>query len=152
MEQQFLRWMEAYAVGHEGLDAEHRRLAVAINEIHAAERAGQNPSQVGILLDAFRCAAEDHLEHENLAMREVGDRANRAKANQLAFLKAMSDAVIDEHIAEHAQSLQKLNLVMRAFHSGANLGERALSDILKDWFVDHAIKYDAHLKAVFQAI
>jgi hemerythrin len=41
METPFLPWEDEFAIGHEGLDAEHRRLVDAINEINIAERAGQ---------------------------------------------------------------------------------------------------------------
>jgi hemerythrin len=74
MDLPFLQWIDAYAVGHEGLDAEHRRLVDIINEIHIAELAG-NAKQVGRLLDVFQEATAEHLGHENVTMREVESRA-----------------------------------------------------------------------------
>lgn len=151
MKRPFLMWMEGYAVGHVGLDAEHRRLVASINEIYFAELGKRGADQISAMLDVFRFAAEEHLEHENSAMREIGERARHSKANQLAFLRAMSDAVIDEHIAEHALALRQLDLIISAFRLDADCSEQKLSYALRDWFGEHAIKYDAHLKAVFQA-
>ena len=152
MEREFLKWMKGYAVGHAGLDAEHRHLVASINEIYSAELATPDINRIGILLDAFKFAAKKHLEHENSAMREISAGARNFQANRLAFLGAMSDAVIDEHIAEHALALRRLDLIIRAFYLDACCSEQRLSNALRDWFVEHAVKYDAHLKAVFQAV
>lgn len=151
MEQPFLPWVEGYAVGHEVLDAEHRRIAEAISEINAAQQTRQPPTRIVALLDAFLQMVMEHLRHENSAMREVSEAA-RAKGSHLSFLRAMSDAVIDEHIAEHARSLQKLNSIIGGFDSESDPEGPMLGDALRDWFVEHAVKYDAHLKAVFQAL
>jgi hemerythrin len=150
MDQPFLRWIDGYAVGHESLDGEHGRLVDLINEIHAAELAG-DARQVACLLDTFRKATAEHLGRENAVMREVERQAAQAAGGRQAFLEAMSAAVIDEHIVEHTRSLQQLDAIIRAFHSAADAGMRP-GDALKDWFVDHAVKHDAHLKAVFQAM
>jgi hypothetical protein len=63
----------------------------------------------------------------------------------------MSAAVIGEHIVDHARSLQQLGSIIRAFHSTPAEGKQ-IGDALRGWFVEHAVKYDAHLKAVFQAM
>jgi hemerythrin len=146
MDRLFLQWIDGYAVGHEGLDREHRRLVDIINEIHVAELAG-NSEQVGGLLETLREVTAEHLGHENAVMHEVESRAAQATGGRQAFLEAMSAAVIDEHIGEHARSLQQIDTIIHGFHAGAQIG-----DALRGWFVEHAVKYDAHLKAVFQAM
>jgi hemerythrin len=150
MDRSFLQWIDGYAVGHGGLDAEHLRLVGLINDIHVADLAG-NAGQVACLLDMFRQAAAEHLGHENAVMREVESRAAQVTGGREAFLEAMSAAVICEHIIDHTRSLQQLDAIIRAFHATADTGAQ-VGDALKAWFVEHAIKYDAHLKAVFQAM
>ena len=62
----------------------------------------------------------------NCAMREVSDEATHARVNDLFFLKAMCDAVIAEHIAEHARSLQTLDSIIDSFDQegeGQKLGD-----------------------------
>jgi hemerythrin len=146
MDRPFLQWIDGYAVGHEGLDREHRRLVDVINEIHAAELAG-NTGEAGRLLGILRGVTAEHLGHENAIMHEVESRAAQAAGGRQAFLEAMSAAVIDEHIVDHARSLQQIDTIIRGFHAGERV-----SDALRGWFVEHAVKYDAHLKAVFQAM
>lgn len=147
----FLQWIDAYAVGHDGLDAEHRRLADLINGIYIAECV-RNTKQMGLLLEEVRQAAASHLRHENSVMREVRNRAAHAAGGHKAFLEAMTAAVIDEHIAEHARSLQQIGAIVHAFQSTEHVAMQPIGDALRDWFVEHAVKYDAHLKAVFQAM
>jgi hemerythrin len=151
MDRPFLQWIDGYAVGHEALDAEHRRLVALINEIHGAEFSG-DAGQIGHLLDAFWCATLEHLSHENTVMRELKDQAARAAGGQQVFLEMMSTAVISEHIAEHVRGLQHLDAIVCAFHSAADVAVHQVGDALRGWFVEHAVKYDAHLKAVFQAM
>lgn len=151
-ERSFLPWTEGYAVGHDGLDAEHRDLVEIINEIHVAQQADEASERINALLDVLHQKTIDHLRHENSAMREVSGKVALEKGSHPAALKAMSDAVMDEHIAEHARSLQKLASIIQGFGPKSNAPHGELGDMLKDWFIEHAIKYDAHLKAVFQAL
>jgi hemerythrin len=61
------------------------------------------------------------------------------------FIKAMAQAAFDEHMAEHALMLQQMAEL-------ETLPRDALCERLKTWFVDHAIKDDSRLKAIFQAM
>lgn len=127
-------------------------MVAAINEIHLAQQSGQPFKHISMLLDGFRQTTLEHLQHENTAMCEVSERAARSKGSHLSSVKAMSEAVIGEHIAEHARSLQKLDSIIHNFISEADAGSQKLGDALRAWFIEHAVKYDAHLKAVFQAL
>jgi hemerythrin len=147
----FVVWMAAYEVGHTGLDVEHRRLVDSINRIHSAETNGRAPSQIAILLTEFESVAVEHLRHENSVMREMGDFVAHSQENRLQYLKAMSDAVIEEHIVEHAVALLGLRKIIREYQSEHCTDDHLVSNSLRNWFVEHAVKYDAHLKAVFQA-
>jgi len=147
-----IAWSETFTVGHKGLDAEHQYLIGVINKIDAAERAKQPPTQFEPLFDALRLATENHFRHENSILREISGSAESYQKDRPHFLKAMSDAILDEHFTHHAQELSKLESIIRAFQSRAGSAQSTLSNDLKDWFLEHVIKYDAHLKSVFQAM
>jgi len=151
MEQVFLAWMEEYAVGHKGLDAEHRQLVKIINEIHAAMEAGQISQQLRPLLKALEFAAVAHFRHENSVLREIGDHTGRYREDQTDLILIANDDDISGHLAEHARALIILKSIIRAFYSETHLTEQKLSHNLRYWFVEHATKYDAHLKAFFSA-
>jgi hemerythrin-like metal-binding protein len=148
----FIEWSEVLAVGHQGLDAEHQRLAQAISEIYTAEVARQTLDQINPFLDSLLIATAEHFRHENSVMRAIGDRASASQASIPSHLKGMTDAVIHEHVTEHAQAFAKLESIICDFSPGSSPNEQKLSQNLKGWFIEHVIKYDAHLKAVFQAM
>ena len=85
-------------------------------------------------------------------MRKINTDTITSPEKRTAHLKAMSNAVINEHIAEHAQALLKLGSIIHTFKAETDTAEPRLSFDLRDWFIEHAIKRDAHLKAVFQAM
>lgn len=150
-----LPWSEAFIVGHAGLDADHRHLVRAINEVCAAARANRRPRQLRSLLGALKLATESHLEREDAILREISDGVKRAQPERRvkrAYLKAMSDTALEEHLAEHREALAKLASITRACHSQGGGAGSSLCVDLKDWFLEHAVKYDAHLKAIFQSM
>ena len=58
--QQILLWNENFAVGHSGLDTEHRHLVALINKIGFAVQARQ-PKELVDLLKAIQQLAADHI-------------------------------------------------------------------------------------------
>jgi len=147
----FIVWSEIFAVGHRELDAEHRRLVDTINEIHSAERAGQTPDQLRPMLNALFVAAEQHFEHENSVMRKIRPAASAYETPRRDHL-ALSSEAIDEHIDAHERELSTLRSIIGSIGPRTDPAEPKLSHELRHWFVEHSIKYDAHLKMVFQSI
>jgi hemerythrin len=136
----FLSWRETYAVGHLGLDLEHKRLVELINEISGAGRL----EHLSSLSNAFYFASVGHFRHENSVIRDIIDGAYLLPGQ----FAAINEAAINDHCAEHARSLIKLESMLHSFHAvedGATLASE-----LKTWFLDHAINHDVHLKDVFQ--
>jgi hemerythrin len=148
IQEPMLPWMDSFCVGHADLDAEHRQLVEAINDIEAAVRDGQDPQQVAELLTELRLAAVRHIERENALLWQIGAGTYepiRGRAPTPHFLRAMAGAALDKHIAEHDSFLDRLDDVI----SGSL---ETVGEALKTWFLDHAIKQDSHLKALFQAM
>ncbi len=148
MQEQMLPWMDGFCVGHAELDAEHQQLVEMINDIEAAVRNRQDPGQVAELLTALRLAAGRHIERENALLWQIGAGTYepiRGHTPTPHFLRVMAGAALDKHIAEHDSVLDQLDHVI----SGSL---ETVGDALKTWFLDHAIKQDSHLKALFQAM
>ena len=146
--ERMLPWMDSFCVGHEELDAEHQQLVEMINDVETAVRGRQDPQQVAELLTALRLAAVRHIERENALLWQIGAGTYepiRGRAPTPHFLRAMAGAALDKHIAEHDSFLDQLDHVI-----GGSL--ETVGDALKTWFLDHAIKQDSHLKAIFQAM
>lgn len=152
MDLPFLTWTEEFAVGHESLDAEHHRLIEIINDVHAAECAEQSPSQMRPLLGTLNRMATDHFQHEDSILNRINFGLLPSGVDTRAFLRAVVDAAIGEHTANHGRSLHQLNTIVRDFYAGLGSIEQDLSLDLKAWFIDHAAKHDAPLKEVFRTL
>ena len=143
-----LPWMDSFCVGHAELDAEHQELVEMINDIGVAVRCRQDPQQIADLLTTLRLAAMRHIERENALLWQIGAGTYepiRGRPPTPHFLRAMAGAALDKHIAEHDSFLDQLDRVI-----GGSID--SVAEALKTWFLDHAIKQDSHLKAIFQAM
>jgi len=148
VQERMLPWMDSFCVGHVELDAEHEQLVGMINDVETAVRQGQDPQHVAELLTSLRLAAVRHIERENALLWQIGAGTYeplRGRARTPHFLRAMAGAALDKHIAEHDTFLDQLDNII----SGSL---DIVGEALKTWFLDHAIKQDSHLKAIFQAM
>jgi hemerythrin-like metal-binding protein len=137
-----LEWRDAFSVGHSGLDMEHRDLIARINEICSGEAIENIEHRIQSLV----LFVKDHFEHESAALRKIIDGSLEITASAKTV---SADAILD-HIHDHEISLAKLRAIGQAIvDAGVNERNR---EALKLWFIDHAIRHDAHLKSVFQAL
>ena len=141
----FLIWEQAYAVGHRGLDGEHRRLVDLINEISGAAAV-----QLSNLSTALYFASVEHFRHENSVMRDIIGGAYLLADGRMRDLAAINEAAVNDHCAEHARALIELERLLQTSTAAGEWHGRRLASELRTWFIDHAINHDAHLKAVFQ--
>jgi len=142
-----LTWSESYAVGHKVLDAEHRHLVELINDVSDAVQSKASPEQIASLLRVLRDVAVEHIRQENSVLWELKSgnyEPLKARPQTPHFLRAMADAAFDEHMAEHAT-------LMESFDAIGSAPITTLCEALRVWFLDHAVKHDARLKAIFQA-
>lgn len=142
MDDAFLSWRETYAVGHHGLDSEHKRLVTLINEI--ARVSPDQTQQLASLSTAFYFASVEHFRHENSVIRDIIDGAYLLPGP----CEVASETAINDHCAEHARSLIRLESMLQ---SHATKDGPRLASALKAWFLDHAINHDVHLKRAFQS-
>jgi hemerythrin len=142
-----LPWSENFAIGHEMIDGQHRLLVGLINEIAGAVHA-KDHGRLAHLLKMLRLAAEDHVRQENSLLWEIRTGAHEGAlraSKSLGVIRAMAETAFDQHIAEHGELLARFDEIARA-------PVAAIVEMLKAWFVDHAIKHDSQLKAIFQAL
>jgi hemerythrin-like metal-binding protein len=142
-----LPWNESFALGHQGLDAEHRHLVGSINEIRAAICSHEGPDQLANLLKALRDVAVEHIRHENSILWQIRSGTYeplQTRARTQPFLDVMAKVAFDKHMDEHDQLLARLDTIIDG-------PVDTLSNELKAWFIDHAHGYDADLRAIFQA-
>jgi hemerythrin-like metal-binding protein len=138
MELLFLIWTEGYAVGHKGLDAEHRQLVEAINEICSAEYAEFSSDKLLSLLNALILLAVEHFKQENIVMHELSNSTDHFEA-------------INEHCAHHAEALVALESIALAVGPRTGSAQQHLGQKLIDWFNEHAIRHDEELRVLFQS-
>jgi len=150
-----LNWADSYSVGHAGLDADHRHLIDSINEVQSAMEARHPAEKMRPLLERLALSTEAHFHHENTVLEEIRDSVKVAPPKlrrQRAHLKALSDLALGAHILEHRSSLIKLVWITRVPRTDHEVWGPDLCANLRDWFLEHAIKYDADLKTIFQAM
>ena len=141
-----LSWSEKYSVGHDGLDAEHRALIAAINGICTRGPDDDVSIHHSLIEDVHKIAAK-HCESESAILRAIIASA-ASEIYSSTFLKSKTDAVLHEHVEHHANEIIQLDSIFATGQSSAS----RLCHELKNWFSKHAVKYDAHLKALFQAM
>ena len=144
-----LSWSETFGVGHEALDNEHRRLIKAINDVCAACDGDGSRGALHALFAALERETVKHFAHENTVMNEIFAGRSRKLPGEV---KAMTGRAIKGHLAEHERNLADLRKIMRAAEADSGCDLAQTSAELKRWFLDHAVKYDSQLKAIFQAL
>lgn len=127
-----LPWTEKFKIGVEALDDDHRALVDLINVFI---QTAHNPDSRGELPIVFRRIVERtqaHFEREN------------------EFVMVNDTISGKAHILEHDRlldSLRKIGQEMVTAESGADM-HRICAE-LKDWFIRHAIEFDAAMRAQF---
>ena len=147
-----LIWSEAFAVGHEGLDDEHRRLVALINDLCTPVRT-RDTTDIAGRLRALTAETNRHLAHETLVLREfrrdLEDPPNRHVPRQL---KTTIAAGIEDHVADHTTLRERLAEVTRTVRDGLWAEGTSLCQVVEMWFLDHAVKHDVHIKTMMQSM
>lgn len=131
-------WSDAFAVGEDGLDAEHRRMVELINEIciRAEER-----SQVsnGPLLRVLQMVSETHFRNEEAILARIAAEIDQR------HLQTVVRHAIGQHAWAHRRELDMLQDLVGCTDN------RELCEKLKSWFVYHVIREDAQVKTILQS-
>jgi hemerythrin len=141
-----LQWTDSFAVGHGLIDQQHRTLIQLINDIAAA--VPSNGKGTGPILKSLGRAVREHFRTENAILWEIRMGTHegvRRSPRARTLVAAMAGSMFDEHIAEHNKLLDQFDEIVSA-------PLETLVEPLVAWFVDHVIKQDSRLKAIFQAM
>lgn len=143
-----LFWSDSFAVGHDRLDAQHRGLLDAINDVEVALRREQRPGLLAKALKTLRERAVVHIRDENAFLWDVKTRGYEPPHSRLPardVLQALAESALDQHMDAHYAMLARLEAIIAG-------PREALCDSLKKWFVDHTVTQDLPVKAIFQAV
>jgi hemerythrin len=143
-----LKWSDTFSVAHPALDAEHREMMLVIG---CVAEAHDDHDRLRPLLRELKEKTAAHFAHEDTILREIVASTSSACRSQ-KFLAAMSQALVDEHLAEHHVALASLEFIIRRSLAENSRNLPPLGETLTHWFVNHAVKHDAHLKTLFQTI
>lgn len=114
-----IQWTDAFSVGHDAIDRDHRRLADTVNGLHEAMLAGQGMGQVRGALDEIVAHAVDHFRREEKLMVETGY------------------PTLAQHKAEHDRLVAEIAQLRQRFDAGESIYSLRVLQFLSDWLVDH---------------
>lgn len=120
-------WKDAYSVGNERLDAQHRKLIETVNAL-------DGDAGLGGVLDSLRDYADTHFRDEE------------------RLLAATSYPDLDRHHSQHMAFRGWLDGILAAHRSGgdAAVSRQDVYAYLKVWLANHLLVYDRafaeHLK------
>lgn len=132
-------WSDAFAVGNESLDAEHRRMVGLINDICINADEGRN-SELSSLLGKLQFVSETHFRNEEIVLAQIASEIDHQ------HLQTVVRIAIEQHTREHRRRLDELQKKSITRSDTLKLGEE-----LKAWFVNHAIGCEAKVKAILQS-
>lgn len=135
-------WRPQLKIGHEEIDADHRYLILLINTVELVLRFPEQPQHVELALRELQEYAVNHFEREEKI--------------QIAW----GYTHLDQHKVEHRRLLQALEeligRVTRALADPAagtdavKAQSQGITDFLRKWLVDHVLKTDMQLAALFK--
>jgi hemerythrin len=124
-----LIWREAYAVGVDLLDAQHREMVRLINLV-LDPAAGHG---VGARLDKLIAHLRRHFETEEV------------------FLRAVEYPLADEHVREHALQLAEFVDLRRRIGCGGDV-EAEIRTEIRTWFFNHVVAEDRRFGAYYRRV
>jgi hemerythrin len=130
------QWTRSREVFVEELDAQHRNLYQAADELQRAIPSGTDTPRTVELLRALIAAAEDHFAHEERLMRS-------SQYSAYAWHKQQHDTV-----------RKRLSQFVPRIESGENEAAALLLEFLSGWLKDHTGVTDrmlgAHLRSYYR--
>lgn len=121
-------WKDAYSIGNEIIDAEHRSLLELANDITAFARSGERLERIKPVIVRLYNYAKTHFRHEEEYMRKIG------------YPK------LAEHEALHHAIIHEMNTIMQ--HSG-NIDAlvHKFKRLMVVWVIEHIIEEDSKISA-----
>ena len=117
------RWDEAYSVGVDELDSDHKRLLSLGNAVIDASTKGQEQEALSELLVALEEESSGHFVREEALMQQT------------------DYPLLADHHAKHDRLTAELQLFIRQYEVG-HIDSKKLAKFLIDWLVHHIVEED----------
>jgi len=121
---ELLSWRASYQVGVNLIDTEHKYLFKLINEFHDGYAAGNTHKQLLLVLNRLVAYAEEHFQHEEALMQEIGyprlARQEGSHQKLYASIFELNEKLSQEEAKVDAETLR----------------------FLKFWMLQHIVKED----------
>lgn len=120
-----IAWSDAFLIGIEELDYEHRGLVDDINRLHRELLGQVDRERIEDTLGMIHSRMQAHFALEERVMR-ANDYVHYA-----------------EHKAEHERLLDEYAEYMTTLERNPTRGERtSIESVLREWIIDHILDYD----------
>jgi hemerythrin-like metal-binding protein len=122
-------WRDEFSVGHEVIDAQHKKLVAMINRLISSSRVTTGSETISEILAEMTDYVQVHFETEEKLMARV----NYPR--------------IEEHKAQHRAFQMKTAALIRSASLKAEPVPVVLLNYLRNWLTQHILKTDMELKA-----
>jgi hemerythrin-like metal-binding protein len=122
-----IEWNDAFNLGIETVDSEHRALVALINALHDSMSAGAGRAHIVEGISEIYTLVSEHFAREEAYMRET---------RYMAYA---------EHKEDHEVLLDDLQEILEQVSSDGQYLEERLSADLQYWFSEHFRTHDARL-------
>ncbi len=124
------RWDEAYSVGVDEFDSDHKRLLSLGNAVIEASTEGQEQEAVSKLLAALEEESSKHFVREEALMLQT------------------DYPLLADHHAKHDRLTAELHLFIKQYKVG-HIDSKKLAKFLIDWIVHHIVNEDRKFQTHF---
>ena len=122
-----ITWEEAYAIGHDGIDGQHKEWLAILNELHQqlmendADSLKESRQQA---LDRILLYCEQHFVYEEGLMEEMGYPQ------------------LQEHRQIHQRFVRRISDLMTEGRDGQQVLNSQLMKIIRNWLFEHIARED----------
>ncbi len=130
----FVVWKDEYSVKVKRLDAQHKRILEAINELYASLQQGGDPAALNRILADLVDYTHTHLAYEE------------------QLLELCGYAEFDRHKALHDAMAKRTLAIQKQHHDWPGDLSREVLGFLKDWWVNHIQAVDRNYVSCLEAL
>ena len=122
-------WSDEFSIGHEVIDAQHKKLVAMINRLITTSRVATGSETISEILAEMSDYVRVHFDTEEKLM----ERINYPR--------------IEDHKAQHRAFQMKTAALIRSASLNAESVPVVLLNYLRNWLTQHILKADMEFKA-----
>ena len=123
----FFDWSKEYQVDVEQIDAEHHHLFDLINEYYIGHARRDSDRDIARLLSQLVAYAEEHFEHEERLMSDIGYPP------------------LEEHKAQHTGLITAIFEIKERLSTKSATADAEILAFVKSWLTRHILEEDIHI-------